>query len=278
MVWVEGGWVVWVEGGWVGGLRPGGWWVVDCAQVGGGGWWVGGWVPRCPATYGRPAHPPPPPTNPHTHAHCSVLACWPMARHVWQSRANCQRACAAAAGCRGNEGRWLAASLGCPSLCPNYTTVWIFYQSGRAYPARPLPHPLHRQLGLRKGREAAAAPPHPLPSALSLTPPPPLCCALLRPLPCPSRPPTCCALPAAAPASPQSHHHGLQKEAAWVLGNLAGAPSRAGIDALKEAGAIPVSGCACDPGEWLWGRVCARPSPALAQRTVNPHKAMWAGG
>eukprot|EP00887_Chlorella_sp_A99_P002376 scaffold10.g2376.t1 len=45
---------------------------------------------------------------------------------------------------------------------------------------------------------------------------------------------------AARPGVRASHHHGLQREAAWVLANLAGAPGRAGIDALKDAGAVPV--------------------------------------
>lgn len=40
----------------------------------------------------------------------------------------------------------------------------------------------------------------------------------------------------------QSHHHGLQKEACWVLSNIAGMPGRGGIEALKAAGAVPVRG------------------------------------
>ncbi|KAI3431378.1 hypothetical protein D9Q98_004432 [Chlorella vulgaris] len=36
-----------------------------------------------------------------------------------------------------------------------------------------------------------------------------------------------------------SHHHGLQREACWVLSNVAGMPGRGGVDALKAAGAVP---------------------------------------
>lgn len=39
----------------------------------------------------------------------------------------------------------------------------------------------------------------------------------------------------------QSHHHGLQREACWVLSNIAGTPGRGGLEALKAAGAMPVS-------------------------------------
>ena len=42
-------------------------------------------------------------------------------------------------------------------------------------------------------------------------------------------------------ACAQSHHHGLQKEAAWVLSSLAGGPGREGVEALKRLGAVPVS-------------------------------------
>lgn len=35
-------------------------------------------------------------------------------------------------------------------------------------------------------------------------------------------------------------HHGIQREAAWVLGNVAGLPGRQGVDLLKRIGAIPV--------------------------------------
>lgn len=38
----------------------------------------------------------------------------------------------------------------------------------------------------------------------------------------------------------ESHHHRLQQEAAWVLGNVAGIPGRQGVDALKSSHAIPV--------------------------------------
>ncbi len=41
---------------------------------------------------------------------------------------------------------------------------------------------------------------------------------------------------------PQSHHHGLQREACWVLSNVAGTPGRGGIEALKSVGAVPVRG------------------------------------
>lgn len=37
----------------------------------------------------------------------------------------------------------------------------------------------------------------------------------------------------------ESRRHGLQREAAWVLGNVAGAPGRAGVEAMKRAGALP---------------------------------------
>ncbi|KAI7843347.1 hypothetical protein COHA_003044 [Chlorella ohadii] len=37
----------------------------------------------------------------------------------------------------------------------------------------------------------------------------------------------------------QSHHHGLQREACWVLSNVAGTPGRGGIEALKSVGAVP---------------------------------------
>jgi hypothetical protein len=43
----------------------------------------------------------------------------------------------------------------------------------------------------------------------------------------------------------QSHHHGLQREACWVLSNIAGLPGRGGVDALKAAGAVPVSRLFC---------------------------------
>lgn len=39
----------------------------------------------------------------------------------------------------------------------------------------------------------------------------------------------------------QSHHHGLQREACWVLSNVAGLPGRGGLEALKAVGAVPVS-------------------------------------
>jgi hypothetical protein len=57
--------------------------------------------------------------------------------------------------------------------------------------------------------------------------------------------------PEAAPAlqalvtCSQSHHHGLQREACWVLSNIAGLPGRGGVDALKAAGAVPVSRLFC---------------------------------
>jgi hypothetical protein len=37
----------------------------------------------------------------------------------------------------------------------------------------------------------------------------------------------------------QSRHHGLQREACWVLSNVAGTPGRGGIEALKAVGAVP---------------------------------------
>ena len=37
----------------------------------------------------------------------------------------------------------------------------------------------------------------------------------------------------------ESAEHGLQREAAWVLANYAGASGRDGVDALKKAGAVP---------------------------------------
>jgi len=37
----------------------------------------------------------------------------------------------------------------------------------------------------------------------------------------------------------ESAEHGLQREAAWVLANYAGTPGRAGVDAIKKAGAVP---------------------------------------
>lgn len=40
----------------------------------------------------------------------------------------------------------------------------------------------------------------------------------------------------------QSHHHGLQREACWVLSNVAGTPGRGGIEALKGVNAVPVRG------------------------------------
>ena len=41
---------------------------------------------------------------------------------------------------------------------------------------------------------------------------------------------------------PQTHHHGLQKEACWVISNVAGMPGRRGLEAVKAAGAVPVGG------------------------------------
>lgn len=38
----------------------------------------------------------------------------------------------------------------------------------------------------------------------------------------------------------QSTHRGLQKEAAWALGSVAGTPGRAGSDAVLAAGGVPV--------------------------------------
>lgn len=38
----------------------------------------------------------------------------------------------------------------------------------------------------------------------------------------------------------ESRHHGLQREAAWALGNVAGLPGRGGINALRSLHAIPV--------------------------------------
>ncbi|KAH7624774.1 hypothetical protein Ndes2526B_g00143 [Nannochloris sp. 'desiccata'] len=37
----------------------------------------------------------------------------------------------------------------------------------------------------------------------------------------------------------ESAEHGLQREAAWVLANYAGTSGRAGVDAIKKAGAVP---------------------------------------
>ncbi|PSC72043.1 importin subunit alpha-2 [Micractinium conductrix] len=36
-----------------------------------------------------------------------------------------------------------------------------------------------------------------------------------------------------------THHHGLQKEACWVISNVAGMPGRRGLEAVKAAGAVP---------------------------------------
>ncbi|KAL4440465.1 hypothetical protein ABPG75_003466 [Micractinium tetrahymenae] len=36
-----------------------------------------------------------------------------------------------------------------------------------------------------------------------------------------------------------SHHHGLQREACWVLSSIAGLPGMGGVEALKAAGAVP---------------------------------------
>lgn len=41
-------------------------------------------------------------------------------------------------------------------------------------------------------------------------------------------------------ACAQGAHHGLQREAAWLLASLAGAPGREGLGLLKQAGATPV--------------------------------------
>ena len=38
----------------------------------------------------------------------------------------------------------------------------------------------------------------------------------------------------------RSSHRGLQKEAAWALGSLAGAPGPAGSRAVQAAGGVPV--------------------------------------
>ena len=37
----------------------------------------------------------------------------------------------------------------------------------------------------------------------------------------------------------ESFHHGLQREASWVLASIAGAPGRAGVEAIKSANALP---------------------------------------
>ena len=41
----------------------------------------------------------------------------------------------------------------------------------------------------------------------------------------------------------QCHHHGVQREACWVLGSVAGMPGRGGVGALKAVGALPVRAC-----------------------------------
>ena len=56
---------------------------------------------------------------------------------------------------------------------------------------------------------------------------------------------------------PQSHHHGLQREACWVLSNIAGTPGRGGLEALKGAGAVPV-------------RMQGTPPPALGLLPAGP--------
>lgn len=52
--------------------------------------------------------------------------------------------------------------------------------------------------------------------------------------------PECAPAVLAAVDCAQCHHHGVQREACWVLASIAGAPGRAGVDALKAAGAVPV--------------------------------------
>jgi importin subunit alpha-6/7 len=44
----------------------------------------------------------------------------------------------------------------------------------------------------------------------------------------------------AAVVAAESRHHGLQREAAWVLGNVAGVPGEKGIAVLRRIGALPV--------------------------------------